>query len=206
MNLDELKQTWQYYDQKLAAVNQINDKLIKSMIRERSNSTLAKISRHSLLIMALMAAVSVFCALSIVYNAFDYQYTLQYLPLAFMCLASGIFFILLCKEFSLGQTELHNDNLTEALRKVLTEHKKLMVSHRRLAVIILSAGIIWPVGNLHRMIETKGLLAALSLLLVTISVHVVFVVLARKAGAFKDRHGDKLKADLRELEEFESNP
>jgi hypothetical protein len=197
MNLDELKQTWQHYDQKLAAVNQINDKLIKSMIRARSGSTLAKISRDSLLTMALMAAVSGFCALAIAYNAFDYQYTLQYLPLAFMGLASGIFFILLCKEFSLGQTELHKDNLTEALRKVLVEHEKFMVSHRRLAVIILSAGMLWPVGNLTRMIETKGLFPALGLLLGILAVQVVLVLLARKAGAFKDR---------RELEEFESNP
>jgi len=203
MNLDEFKKTWQAYDQKLAATNLINEKIIRSMIKERSNSTLARIRRDSILTLVLMIAVSSFCGLSIIYNAFDYRYLLQYVPLTMIGIASGIFSVLLLREYAVAQMNLAKENLAQSLRSVLEQHKKFMSSNRKLGIVIISAGMLWPIGNMPQIIENKGLPTAIGLIVLTFSVQASLIFIARKAGAFKDRHGDRLRDLLKELEEFE---
>src|SRR5690606_41954260 len=101
MNLEELKATWKDYDQKLVATRAINEKIIMSMMREKSSSTLSKIRRMCLYTILLMGVIIWFCIMSIIYNAFDYNYKLQFLPLVLYVIVATIFIVYFIRYYAI---------------------------------------------------------------------------------------------------------
>ena len=79
MNLEELKSAWQVYDQKLRSSQAINEKIIFSMIRERSNSRISSIKRDNMLLLLLMFLEFFFLIAVFAGNPFDFDYLWQFL-------------------------------------------------------------------------------------------------------------------------------
>src|SRR5690606_18189491 len=124
MNLEELKATWQDYDKKLIATRTINEKIIMSMMREKSASTLSKIRRRCIYTILLMGIIIWFSIMSIIYNAFDYEYKLQFLPLILYIIVATIFVVYLIREYVHSKVDLYKENLKDSLIKVISFHKK----------------------------------------------------------------------------------
>jgi len=109
MNLEELKATWQDYDQKLIATRTINEKIIMSMMREKSASTLSKMRRMCLHTILLMGVIIWFSSMSIIYNAFDYEYKLQFLPLILYVIVAVIFVVYHLRKYMHSKVDLYNE-------------------------------------------------------------------------------------------------
>lgn len=203
MNLDDLKIMWKDYDQKITATKQINEKLIKMMIREKSGSTLSKIRRNCLLTILLMGVLIWFCIMSIIHNAFDYEYKLQYLPLIIYTIVAVIFIFYLIKEYSHTLIDLNDKNIKDSLSKVLALHKKFKSVNLKLGLMFLFAAFLYQINASFKVYVNQGILPALYFLAGSIVVNLTIIFIAHKMGAFKDQPGEKLKESLLELEELE---
>lgn len=133
MKLDEIKEIWQVYDRKLTSTRLINEKMIKSIIREKSSSTLAKMRRNCLLTILWMSVVIWFSLMSIIHNAFDYQYKIQFLPLAIFIVAGVIFIVYLIKEYYNTKVDLYNNSIKDSLINILNLHEKLYATNEKSA-------------------------------------------------------------------------
>jgi hypothetical protein len=205
MNMNELLLTWKAYDQKLAASTHLQEQLIKNMIRERSGSTLASIRRHYVRMLLMMGGVIAFCTLSVLYNAFDYTHPIQHVSLILYILAAlGIAYLVL-KAYSATHVDLYHDHLASSLQKSLASHTAAMAAKRKVWFLFLLAGFLYPVTMMPRIIEHRGLLVALGLVgFGAVSIWLL-LLLFKYLGAFTDRHGDSLRACLRELEELSNS-
>ena len=203
MNLDEMIGTWQEYDQKLKASKLINEKIILSMIREKSESTLSKMRRNSLLTIALMMVVIWFCTMSIIYNAFDYQYKIQFLPLILYIGVAVIFIGFLIKAHRDSRVDLYKSNLKESLRKVIASNDEFVQINLKLGIVFLSSGFLYLVSASVRVIQDEGMLRGVLWFVGGLFINFILLYIAHLLGAFKDHHGNKLKNHLRELEDFE---
>lgn len=203
MNLEELKVTWQEYDQKLKATKSINEKIILNMIRDRSGSILSVMRRNGLLTIVLMAVIIWFCMMSIIYNAFDFEYKLQFLPLAIYVVVAVIFIVYLIKAYINSQVDLYKDSLKESLIKVIATHEKFMSVNLKLGMMFLFAAFLYLVSASFKTFQNEGILKSLIFFAGGIMVNATILYVAKLMGAFKDHHGAKLKNQLKELEDFE---
>ncbi|HYG38559.1 MAG TPA: hypothetical protein VD908_08075 [Cytophagales bacterium] len=203
MNLEELKVTWQEYDQKLKATKSINEKIILNMIRDRSGSILSVMRRNGLLTIVLMAVIIWFCMMSIIYNAFDFEYKLQFLPLVIYVVVAVIFIIYLIKAYINSQVDLYKDNLKESLIKVIATHEKFMSVNLKLGMMFLFAAFLYLLSASFKTFQNEGILKGLIFFAGGIIVNVTLLYVAKLMGAFKDHYGNKLKSQLKELEDFE---
>jgi hypothetical protein len=120
MNLDELKTAWREYDNRLAATEEINQKVIASMIRERSVSRIARIRRRYTGMICLFLFYAVFLVCCFFGNPFDFVFAAQYLPLAALqltCIVMAIF--LFRARIALKEISLDKQNLQEALVQII---------------------------------------------------------------------------------------
>jgi len=116
MNLDELKIAWREYDSRLAATEEINQKVIASMIRERSVSRIARIRRRYTGMICLFLFYTVFLGFCFFGNPFDFAFAAQYLPLAALTLSCIVMAIFLFRaRIALKKITLDKKNLQEAL-------------------------------------------------------------------------------------------
>ena len=173
------------------------------MIRGKSDSTLAKMRRRCLFMIVLMAVITWFCGMSIIYNAFDFEYKLQFLPLIIYVIVSATFMVYLIGEYTHTKVELYDENLKEALVKVIALHEKFMSINLKLVLIFITAGFLYLLSAIVGVVQNQGTLQALIFLSGGITVNLVILFIARNMGAFKDHHGNELKNQLKELEEFE---
>lgn len=203
MNLEELKATWKDYDQRLTATRAIHNKIVKSMIRDKSGSTLNKMRRMCLLTILLMGVIIWFCLMSIIYNAFDYEYSLQFLPLIIYVIVAAVFIVYLIKEYQNSKVDLYNDNLKNSLNKVIALHESFMSINLKLVLIFLSAGFLYLLNASFKVLQNQGAWSALLFLSGGVILNVGMLFIAQRMGAFKDHYGDSLKNLLHELEEFE---
>lgn len=204
MNVDELKTAWQLLDRKLHATKTLNEQLIASMIAERSGNRFHTVRRNYLvgftwLSLCLAAGLAV-----LLWNPFDYQYTLQYVPIVIYCL--GLLAIsgwMMQAYTQLDRVRLDYANIRAALAAIVSVYerpKKLM--HYVLWVFILSQTILFPLSFLPRIAGRIGLWPAVGVTIVPVFVTVITLLIARRLGAFKDRHGARFKADLKELDQL----
>jgi hypothetical protein len=204
MNLDELKTAWLTLDRKLSATKTLNDKLITSMVAERSGNRFHTVRRNYLigftwLTLCLAAGFAVIFG-----NPFDYQYTIQYIPMIIYCLGLIMITAWMIRSYlQLGRIKLDQDNIRAALKDIvgIYERPKKFMSYI-LWIFLLSQVILFPLSFLPKSIERIGLWPALGERLIPISIALLMVFIAHKLGAFKERHGAKFKADLNELDQL----
>jgi hypothetical protein len=206
MNIDELKTAWQTYDTKLQLTHKLSDKLIISMINEKSKSRLSKVRSHYLIGLIYMIGLLGFGVAALVGNPFDYNYTLEYLPIALYTLCLAILTVAMFNtNQKLQQIEINQSNLDTSLKQIASIFEKYQKPGRLLGAtlkLILSTTILFPLSFLPRKIERVGLWEGIIDTLIPVLIAAAMVFIAFKLGAFKERNGKRFEEYTKELEEL----
>jgi len=207
MELDDLKAAWKEYDIKLQSTYTISDKIISSMIKEKSQSRLSKVKRHYLygifyMMFWLFAGLAV-----LVGNPFDYIQTLEYLPMALYCLCMSILiFAMIQTNNKLRKVEINYDTIETSLNKIIaiveTYEKPNKLLGWTLKLLLTSTTVLIPLSFLPRKIERAGLWGGVLDTIIPIAISVILVFIAFKLGAFKEKNGKRFKEYLQELKEL----
>lgn len=201
MNINDLQSIWTAYDQKITIQQSLTEKMILSMIRDRSRSTLAVMSRKNILLACLFLFYTLFFTACILGNAFDYSHPAYYIPLVLQGISCCIFAVLLLNTYSqIKQVNPAKENLSEALRKVIRVNDRHVLLSGRIWWGYFIAGVLFPFTFLPRMIDSKGFWEAIGLMAILVLVIGALLVAAKKLQMFRDSHGAQLKENLHELE------
>jgi hypothetical protein len=202
-NFEELQAAWKDLDKKWAAQKTLSERLILSMISERSGSTLTAMGRKNLAMAALFLFYAFFFAACMVGNAFDYEKPLFYIPLSVQSITCFVFAILLWKVYrNINNIQLSRENLAAGLRKVIRVNDQHLVMSRKIWWCYFIAGSTFPFTFLPRVIEHRGTAEALGLTAIPVVIIGVLVLLAKKLQVFRDKKNDLLKQHLQELEGY----
>jgi hypothetical protein len=206
MNLDELKTAWKEYDRKLESTRAINEKIIASMIAERTGNRFSKVRRQYIAGFAWMFICASFGILVLMTNPFDYGTTLQYIPMVLFVIGLVILMAGMTIRFlALKKINFSHYNIGESLRRIIAEYEKPnKFLYYTVVIFLFSQVFLFPLSFLPRSIEARGLWPALGERLIPISIAALMLYGAYKLGAFKERHVDKFREDLDELESLKA--
>lgn len=206
MNLAELKSAWNAYDEKLKTVNSINEKIILSMIRERSGSRLSRIANLYRFSFVSNTAWILIIAIALFTNPFDFNHPVQYIPMAVVGLCLIILTRLSVKSYmELQKVNMYSASLEVSLKKIIRIFEKPWKHIKRSLILMMVAAISFPLPFLPRAIKSAGLWSALAYELTpVIVVALVVYFIGAKTGLFKERYAGKFKTDLDELRELRS--
>ncbi|SMC71241.1 hypothetical protein [Pedobacter nyackensis] len=205
MNLDELKTAWREYDSRLAATEEINQKVIASMIRERSVSRIARIRRHYTGMICLFLFYTVFLAFCFFGNPFDYTSRAQYIPLAALMLSCIVMAIFLFRaRIALKKISLDKQNLQESLLQIIAVYLKYRRFFRYTVIFMFSSSVLISFGRIIVDIPKYGIESIVFSALVFCALLVFSFYYAGKKPEWpnlgKEEKG--LRADLEELKEL----
>ena len=208
MTIDELKTAWQTYDTRLQLTHKLSDKLIISMIKEKSQSRLAKVKRHYLIGLFYIIALLCFSVAVLIGNPFDYTYILEYLPIALYALCLAILIISMFNtNRKLQQVEINQSNLGTSLKQIASILEKYQKPGKLLGItlkLILSSIILFPLSFLPRKIDRMGFWEGSIETLIPVLIAAAMIFVAFKLGAFKERNGKRFEEYTKELEELKS--
>ena len=204
MNLEELKSAWQVFDKKIQSTQAINEKLIESMIRERSMSRVSAIKRqyHFFLVMLI---VEVIVLISILLgNPFDFKYQLQFVPYVLITVGVIVAFFNILKLYRKLDGPVSNFSIGDFLKTIIETYDKNKVFEKWFGVILMSIGFIIPLSFLPKKIANKGIALAVLETAILMAVTLLLYFIAFKLGAFRNRQKEKLIDDLAELNELKA--
>lgn len=204
MNLDELKPLWQEYDRKIKNSSSLNEKLISSMIRERSGQRLARFKKEHHFFLLLMIVWIVCFSAVIIGNPFDFLYVVQYIPSALLLCWSAITFVRLLNAYKLFRINFTDPDLQRSLQNLVRMYGKYGKTPSWIIFLMMSAGLLFSFSFLPAKIITKGVWIAIGESLLASAIAFLIYFAAYKMGAFKDRYEDKFRQDLYELEELKA--
>ena len=202
MNLDELKPLWQEYDLKIKNSASVTEKMINSMIRERSGQRLARFKKEHQFFLLLMIVWIVCFSAVIVGNPFDFLYAVQYIPSILLLSWSVITLIRLINGYRLFRTNFNDPDLEHSLQNLIRVYEKYGKTPSWVIFLMISAGLLFSFSFLPAKIITKGVWIAIGESLLASAIALLIYFAAYKMGAFKDRYEDKFRNDLYELEEL----
>lgn len=206
--LDELKTAWKVYDKKIERSRLLTDRLIVSMIREKSQSRLSKVRRNYLLGFCYMLFWFALGLAVIIGNPFDFTRTTEYLPVAVYSICVLILGMVMLKtNFLLRNVEIRDSNLREALLSIAEILQKYNKPGRWLGLtlkILLSTAVLFPLSFLQRKIESDGLASGIIDTITAMSISAALIIIAFKAGAFKEKNTSKFNEYHQELEELKA--
>ncbi|WP_435356262.1 hypothetical protein [Emticicia sp. SJ17W-69] len=202
MNLEELKSAWQVYDQKLQSSQAIDEKIIISMIKERSKSRVARLRRENALLSAILFVELLLLGAIFMGNPFDFKYKVQFVPFIFLVIGIIMALAVLLKNYKMLDTDISNTNLNAFLKKIIGEYEKSKQAEKWFGIIILSSGCLTVLSFLPNKLDKKGVWPAMIDTAIPMMICLAIYFLAFKVGAFKNRKADGFKDDLRELEEL----
>jgi hypothetical protein len=204
MNIDELKTAWKMYDRRVQSTQLLNEKILISMITERSNARFSKVRRSYVLGLLWMAICFSFGIAILVSNPFDYNFTIQYAPVAIFCVCLAILSGAMIKSYlQLQQITINHNTLQSALQKIIAVYEQPRKFLKYVLIVFLFTQVfLFPLSFLPKSIARIGFWPALAERIIPISIALVMLLIAHKLGAFKERHKDKFKDDLTELEEL----
>lgn len=203
MNLEELKSAWQVYDRKLQASQAINEKLIFSMIRERSNSRISRIKRENTLLIFLMFLEFFFLVAVFVGNPFDFKYLWQYVPFLFISIGNLMAIVVLFKAYKMLKTNITDANLRSFLKNVIEGFEKNKKAEGWFGAIMFVSACLTVFSFLPHKLATKSLSMAIVDTLIPLAISVIIYVFAYKMGAFKSQKEIAFRNDLNELEKLQ---
>ncbi|HKH63513.1 MAG TPA: hypothetical protein VKA49_21900 [Flavitalea sp.] len=204
MNIEELKNEWRHYDQKLALTERLNERLIQSMLRERSRSRISKIRRDCVIFVVLMFINLVLFAAIFVGNPFDFKYTVQYIPYGLLTIGVVLAIISLIKTLRRFDVNINTANLHGFLIATIREYEKNKKMESWFGTIIFSGGLLTVFSFLPRKLENNGLWPALGETAISLLITVAIYFIAFKLGAFKNRKKEGFENDLKELNELKA--
>jgi hypothetical protein len=206
MNLDELKTEWKQFDQKVQSTQRINEKIIVSMITERSSERFLKVRRNYLFGLAWMLVCLLFGIAILAGNPFDYEFTIQYVPTAIFCVCLLILISALFKLYlDLQKVDITHSTVELSLKKIIAVYERPQQFLKYTVIVFLFTQVfLFPLSFLPRSIERLGLWFALAERLLPISIAALMLFIAHKLGAFKEPHKKKFMNDLSELHELKA--
>jgi hypothetical protein len=206
MNLDELKTAWKEYERRLQSTQAMNEKIIASMIAERSGSRFSKVKKQYMLGFAWMIICLGFGVIVIVTNPFDYVYDFQYIPVIIFCIGLAILMWGMIRAFlQLKDVAVTHMNVDASLKKIIAVYEQPRRFFIYVIILFLfSQVVLFPLSFLPRNIGQSGLWPALGERLIPITISALLLFAAYRLGAFKDRDGDKFREDLNELQMLKS--
>jgi len=204
MNLEELKSAWQVYDKKIQTAQVIHEKLIESMIKERSFTRISKIKQqyNGFFIMLLVELVVLTAVL--IGNPFDFKYKLQFVPYAFLIAGIIVAFFNLLSLYKNISGALSNNSIGAFLKNILDSYERNKIFEKWFGMIFLSIGLMVPLSFLPQKIEKNGLSSALLETALMMGITLLLYFLAFRFGAFKNRNKEKFSKDLAELNELKA--
>lgn len=205
MQIDELKTAWKEFDQSLKNSTAMNEKMITTLIRERSRSRLSKFKREYIFFLVLSLVWSTVFAAILVGNPFDFTYTIQYLPTILLSLAMLVTLIRLYKSLELFKTNFDQTDLLRTLKNVIHLYER----HQQLAGAVISfmiaGGVLFTFSFMPARIAAKGLWTAILEMLLITAISLFIYFLAFRLGAFnKHKHAPGFNQDLHELEQLKA--
>lgn len=203
MNLEELKSAWQVYDRKLQASQAINEKLIFSMIRERSNSRVSRIKRENSLLMLLMFLELFFLVAVFAGNPFDFKFLWQYVPFIFILLGNLMAIRILFRAYKMLKTDITDTNLRSFLKNLITTFESNKKAEGWFGAIMFVSGCLTVFSFLPHKLANKSLSMAIVDTLIPLAISVAIYLIAYKMGAFKNQKAMAFKKDLNELEKLQ---
>lgn len=207
MELDELKTAWKTYDAKLQATQAISDRLIVSMVKEKSQSRLAKVKQRYLFLVFYLTLWLIAGIAVVIGNPFDYSQPLEYLPMAIYCFCMGVLVVAMIRTNSnLQKVEINETSIEASLNKIITIIEKYENPNRLLGwtlkILLTSTTVLFPLSFLPRKIERLGLWDGMLDTLIPIIISLILIFVAYKLGAFKEQYGKRFKDYLEELKEL----
>ncbi len=202
MNLEELKSAWQVYDQKLQKSQTINEKIIFSMIRERSNSRISSIKRENALLLLLMFLEFFFLVAIFAGNPFDFDYLWQYVPFLFLLVGNLMAIVVLFKVYRMIKKEITDANLSYFLQNLIDGYEKNKKAEGLFGAIMFVSGCLTVFSFLPHKLVNKTLSMAILDTLIPLCICITIYFIAFKLGVFKNRKSEEFKKDLKELQQL----
>ncbi len=204
MNLEELKSAWQVYDQKLTFSQKINEKIVFSMIRERSNSRLSKMKRENRLLMLFMFFEFFVLLAVFIGNPFDFVYLWQYIPFLFLLIGNLMAIVMLFKVYKMINVDITGIDLSSFLIQLIQSYERNKKAEGWFGAIMFVSGCLTIFSFLPNKLAQKTLSLALLDTLIPLLIFILIYNIAFKLGAFKNKKSEEFKKDLQELQEFSS--
>jgi hypothetical protein len=202
MNLDELKSAWQMYDQKLQVSQAINEKIIKSMIRERSYSRVSRIKRENGFLMLLMFLELFFLVAVFAGNPFDFKYLWQFVPYLFIMIGNLMAIGVLFRVYKMLKIEITDFNLNTFLQNIIETYEKNKRAEGWFGIIMFVSGCLTVFSFLPHKLATRSISAAMIDTAIPLAISIFLYWLAFKLGAFENRKSKEFRKDLDELEKL----
>jgi hypothetical protein len=204
MNLEEIKTEWLQYNQRLQNSQRLNEKIILSMLKERSKSRVSKIRRQHGIYMVLMVICFLFLAAILAGNPFDFKYKWQYIPYGFLTIGVLLAIVSLIKSIRSFSININNVSLDVSLKKIIEAYEKNKKIERLFGILIITAGTLTAFSFLPNKLEHKALWPALAETAISIIITLSIYFIAFKSGAFKNRNKEDFENDLKEWNELKN--
>lgn len=202
MNIESLKAEWSILDQKIEASQKINERLIESIIKEKSLSRVTRIKNqyHGFFIMLVVEIILMIAILA--GNPFDFTYKIQFLP--YVILGAGILvaFINLLSLYKKLNPKLAAKNVGHFLEQVIDNYEKNKKFEKWFGYIFLSIGLMMPLSFLPQKLDRNPVYLAVGETLLMMCITLVLYLVAFRLGAFENRHTDKFREYLAELNDL----
>ena len=202
MELEELKTTWGLYDKKIMSTQTITQKIIESMIKERSVSRVERLKKQYFGFFVLLIVEAGFMLAILFGNPFDFKYQIQFLPFLLLLMGIIVAFINLTQYYEKINTSIIDKNIGTFLHGILEFYEKNKTYEKWFGIILFSIGFLVPLSFLPPKIEKYGFQKALLDTAIPMLISLVLYFLAFKMGAFKKRHKENFKSDLEEYNEL----
>ncbi|MBO9660420.1 MAG: hypothetical protein J7527_16480, partial [Chitinophagaceae bacterium] len=121
MNIEEMKTAWEQYNQKLVLSQQLNQQMIKGILKERSRSRVSRIRKENFVQLAWMVVISAFLVALLIGNPFDFTYTLQYIPYGILLIGVLLAIGSIYKSLRHFDVNLNKENLGVFLKRTIEE-------------------------------------------------------------------------------------
>jgi hypothetical protein len=204
MELEELKTTWGMYDKKILSTQSITQKIIESMIKERSLSRVERLKKQYFGFFALLTVEAGFMLAILFGNPFDFKYQIQFLPFLLLLMGIIVAFINLTQYYEKINTPIIDKNIGTFLNGILEFYEKNKTYEKWFGIILFSIGFLVPLSFFPPKIEKYGIQKALLDTSIPMLISLGLYFLAFKLGAFKKRHKENFKSDLEEFNELKS--
>lgn len=202
MELEELKTAWGIYDKKIISTQTITQKLIESMIKERSVSRVERLKKQYFAFFALLIIEAGFMLAILFGNPFDFKYQIQFLPFLLLLMGIIVAFINITQYYEKINTPIMDKNIGAFLKGILDFYEKNKTYEKWFGITLFSIGFLVPLSFLPPKIEKYGIQKGLLDTAIPMIISLVLYFLAFKMGAFKKRHKENFKSDLEEYNEL----
>ena len=206
MKADELISTWKAYDKKLETTLLVQDKIVRTIIKERVSNRFSGLRWKYVGGITWMMICLTFSIAVLLTNPFGYGTGLQYAPMAILAICLAILSGKLIHTFSaLRNIAIAHHPVDESLKRVVALYEKpnRFFKYTIIAMLITQT-VLFPLSFLPRKLERSTPGEAILDTIIPIAISAALLFIAHKAGAFKDRDEEGFRKDLDELNDFQN--